>query len=305
VGIWIPARIGRALRTAAAGVPDPGVAMERVRRWAALGALIVVYAAVLGARALGRLVYRERGIVVLVLAVAIPFAALEFRSRPGARTTDAPVTLGPTPAWMTANRPAGDGVNQSAKENASMTAWEKGVEQALRAAGAREQARPQDAAKSEHGVDATAAQTIAAQEGEATRTDLAVAREPAKKQAETLSASNGDKAAAEAKAASGSGVAKDANAAHDAKRANETKGSEQSSDFSPIADGQDRQTVSTDRANEWNRRAEIFGAAKEADDRDVARENAIARHALTYSWATIDRAGHRWVHIRPLYYSQR
>jgi hypothetical protein len=204
---------------------------------------------------------------------------------------------------MTANQRAGGGVNESAKENASMTAWERSVEQALRAAGAREQARPQDAAKSEHGVDATAARTMAAQEGEATRTDLGVAGEPAKKQSETLSASNEHKAA-EAKAESGSGVPKEADTA-DAKRANETKGSEHSSDFSPIADGQDRQTVSTDRANESNRRAEIFGAAKEADDRDVARENAIARHALTYSWATVDRAGHRWVHIRPLYYSQR
>ena len=307
--IWIPARASRALRAAAACVSDPGVAAEGVRRWAALSALIVVYAALLGARDLGRLVWRERSTVILALAVAIPLAALEFRSRPGARTTDSPVSAAPAPAWVTAKQPAAVGINESAKENARMTAWKRSVEQALAEAEARKQVRPHDTATPDHGVDAPATRTVAAQEGEATRTDLGVAPELAKKQSETSSASNEAKAAAETKAASGSGMAKDAaneaSAADDAKQANETKGSEQTSDSSLVAGGHDTQTASTGREDGWNRRMEIFGAAKEADDRDLAREDAMARHALTYSWATIDRAGHRWVHIRPIYYSQR
>jgi hypothetical protein len=305
VRIWIPARIKRALRAAAAWASAPDVGAESVRRSAALGALMVVYAAVLGARALGRLVRRERGIVVLVLALALPVAALEFRSHPEGRTTDAPVSFGPAPAWVKQNEPAGGGVNESAEENARMATWKRSVEQALTEAEATEQARPQGAATEEHGVGATVTRNIAAHEGEARRIDLGVARELAKKQPETLNASNEDKAAAETKAASGSGLAKEANAADDAKRANETKGSEQSSDSSPSALGQDRQTASTGRVDGWKRRTQNFGAAKETDDREVARENAIARHALVYSWVTIDRAGHRWVHIRPLHYSQR
>ena len=34
---------------------------------------------------------------------------------------------------------------------------------------------------------------------------------------------------------------------------------------------------------------------------EVARKNSMARHALAYSWVTTDAAGHRWVHIRPIY----
>ena len=38
---------------------------------------------------------------------------------------------------------------------------------------------------------------------------------------------------------------------------------------------------------------------------EVARKNAMARQALAYSWVTTDGAGHRWVHIRPIHYSQK
>ena len=182
-------------------------------------------------------------------------------------------------------------MNGSAEENARMATWRRSVEQALTEAEAREHPRPQDAATAE--------------EGEATRIDLGVLWELAKKQAEILNASNDDKAAAETKAASGSSVAKEANAANDAKRANEMKGTEPFSDSSPTAGGQLEQPGSTNRLNGWSRRTEINRATKEGDGPEVARENAIARHALTYSWVTTDRAGHRWVHIRPIHYSQR
>ena len=45
-------------------------------------------------------------------------------------------------------------------------------------------------------------------------------------------------------------------------------------------------------------------ATKETDP-EVARKNSLARHALAYSWVTTDAAGHRWVHIRPIHYSQQ
>ena len=308
--IRILARINRALRAAAAWAEDPDIGTESLRHWAALCALIVICAALLGSRLLlGRLVHGRRAIVVLGLALAISVGALEYRSHPGTRTTDAPVSFGPAPAWVTENEPAGRGKNESVEENARITKWKRSVEQALIEAEAREHARQQDAATAEDGVDATKAWDIAAQEGEATRIDLGIARELAKKQAETLNASNEDRAAAETKAASASSVAKEAITANDAKRAdtkraNETKGSEPFSDSSPTAGGQEEQT-GTSRFNGWSRRAEIYRATKETDDPEVARKNAIARHALTYSWVTTDGAGHPWVHIRPIYYSQK
>jgi hypothetical protein len=303
VGIWIPARINRALRVAAEWAPDPDIGTERVRRGVVLCTLIVICAAVLGARALGRLVHGRRAIVVLGLALAIPVGALEYRSHPGTRKTDAPVSSGSAPAQVTENEPARGDKNESVKENARMAKWKRSVEQALLEAKAREQARKQDASTAEDGVDATKAWNIATQEG-AARIDLGIARELAKKQAETLNASNEDRAAAETKAASASSVAKEAITANDAKRANKAKGSEPFSDSSPTDGGQDERTGAS-RFNGWSRRAEIYRATKETDDPEVARKNAIARHALTYSWMTTDGAGHRWVHTRPIQYSQR
>ena len=246
--IRILARINRALRAAAAWAEDLDIGTESLRHRAALCALIVICAALLGSRLLlGRLVHGRRAIVVLGLALAIAVGALEYRSHPGTRTTDAPVSFGPAPAWVTENEPAGPGKNEGVEENARITKWKRSVEQALIEAEAREHARQQDAATAEDGVDATKAWNIAAQEGEATRIDLGIARELAKKQAETLNASNEDRAAAETKAASASSVAKEAITANDAKRADtkraiETKGSEPFSDSSPTAGGQEEQT---------------------------------------------------------------
>jgi hypothetical protein len=273
VEIRILARINRALRAAATWAQDR----------AALCALIVICAALLGTRLLlGRLVHGRRAIVALGLALAIPVGVLEYRSHPGTRTTDAPVSFGPARAWDK---------NESVEENARITKWKRSVEQALIEAEAREPARQHDAAT--------------AQDDAATAQDGV----DATKQAETLNASNEDRAAAETKAASASSAAKEAITANDAKpadtkRANETKGSEPFSDSSPTAGSREEQT-GTSRFNGWSRRAEIFRATKETDDHEVARKNAIARHALTYSWVTTDGAGHSWVHIRPIYYSQK
>src|SRR5206468_2229467 len=49
---------------------------------------------------------------------------------------------------------------------------------------------------------------------------------------------------------------------------------------------------------------ENYRATKETDP-EVARKNSMARHAPAYSWVTTDAAGHRWVHIRPIHYSQQ
>jgi hypothetical protein len=259
----------------------------------ALCALIVIGAAQLGASLLGRLVHRRRAIVLLGLALAIPVGALAYRSHPGARTTNA----------------LGRGVNESVEENARITNWKRSVEQALTKAEGKDQARQQDAT-AEGGVDATKASNIAAQEGETTRIDPGAARAPAKKQAETLDASNQNGAAAETKAVSASSAAKEAIAADDAKRAvtrraNETKGSEPFFGSSPTVGGQEEQTASASRLNGWSRRAEIYRATKETDEAEVARKNAKARHAMTYSWVTTDGTGRSWTHTRPIYYSQK
>ena len=185
-----------------------------------------------------------------------------------------------------------------------MAQWKSSIEQALAEPEAGKQARQQDAATAEDGVNATEARNSTAQQKEATRIDLGAARELAQAQAPAFSAGNEDKAAAGTKAASGPSGAKDANAANDAKRAKETIGSEPFSDISPTAGGQNEQTGSTSRLN-GSQRAQIDRATKETDDPEVARKNGIARHAMTYSWVTTDGAGHQWVHTRPIYYSQK
>lgn len=57
-------------------------------------------------------------------------------------------------------------------------------------------------------------------------------------------------------------------------------------------------------ASSGTRQMDLFKGTKETDP-DVARKNAMAKHALAYSWVTIDGAGHRWVHIRPIHYDQK
>ncbi len=64
------------------------------------------------------------------------------------------------------------------------------------------------------------------------------------------------------------------------------------------------QSRSTTRFHDGIRQTEIYRATKETDP-EVARKNAMARHAPAYSWVTTDGAGHRWVHIRPIHYSQK
>jgi hypothetical protein len=54
----------------------------------------------------------------------------------------------------------------------------------------------------------------------------------------------------------------------------------------------------------WGRRTDFLRGTKETDPL-VARTNAMAKHALAYSWVTVDGAGHRWVHIRPIHYNQK
>jgi hypothetical protein len=302
VEIRIPAQIDRALRGAVGRAEDRNIGMESLRRGAALCVLIVICAALLGSRFLRRLIHGRRAIVVLGLALAIAVVALEYPS-PKKRTTNA-VSFAPAPARAPENEPAGQSMNQSAEENARMAQWKSSIEQALAEAEARKQDRQQDAATTEDGVNATEARNRTAQQSEATRIDLGIARENAQKQAHALSAGNEDKAATGTIPASGPSGAEDANAANDAKRAKETIGSERFSDISPTAGGQTQQTGSTSRSN-GSQRAEIDRATKETDDPEVARKNGIARHAMTYSWVTTDGAGHQWVHTRPIYYSQK
>jgi hypothetical protein len=244
----------------------------------ALCALIVICVAQLGSSLLGRPVHRRRAIVLLGLALAIPIGALAYRAYLGARTTNAP----------------GRGMNESVEENARMTNWKRGVEQALREAEARDQVRQPDAATAEDGVGASKTSNILAKEGERTRIDPGAARQPAKKQAEALSGSREDGVAAETKAATASSPAKQAIAPNDAKRADTKR--QPFSDRSPTAGGHEEQTASASQLNGWSGRA---------DDAEVARKNAIARHAMTYSWVTTDGTGHSWVHRRPIYYSQK
>jgi hypothetical protein len=172
----------------------------------------------------------------------------------------------------------------SSQSFASFNNWKKSVEQTLKDAKAREEARQRDAAKAQENVDATKAPERAAQ-----------AARVGERRAETLTAGNENDDAG-AKAASAASATQ-ASAANDAKRATETKESGPFSDGALSADAPEEQPRSPSRFDGRNRRT------RDADA-EVARQDAIARHALTYSWVTTDRAGHRWVHIRPLQTSE-
>ena len=274
---WIPARMNRALRAAGAWAEKHDIGKALV-----LCALIVINAPQLASSFLGRLVHQRRVIVVLGLALAIPLGTLQYRSHPGVRTTNGPR------------------MNQSVEENARMANWKRGVEQALTEAKARDHARQQDAATAEDGVDATKASSIAAQKGETTRVDPGAPRQPVEIQSKTLNARNEDGVAAGTEAAS---ATKQAIAANDAKRADTKR--EPFSDSSPTAGGHEEQTASASRFNGWSRGAQNYRPTKETGDAEVARKNAIARHAMTYSWVTTDGTGRTWVHTRPIYYSQK
>jgi hypothetical protein len=65
----------------------------------------------------------------------------------------------------------------------------------------------------------------------------------------------------------------------------------------------EEQSRRTSTFNGLSRQTEMYRATKETDA-EAARKNAMARHALAYSWVTTDGAGHRWVHIRPIRYSR-
>ena len=66
----------------------------------------------------------------------------------------------------------------------------------------------------------------------------------------------------------------------------------------------EEQLRSTSISHVPTHQAEIYRTSKETHPQ-VARKNAMARHALAYSWVTTDGSGRRWVHIRPIYYSQK
>jgi hypothetical protein len=65
----------------------------------------------------------------------------------------------------------------------------------------------------------------------------------------------------------------------------------------------EEQSRKTSTFNGLSRQTEMYRATN-GTDAEAARKNAMARRALAYSWVTIDGAGHRWVHIRPIRYSR-
>jgi hypothetical protein len=242
---------------------------------AAIGAVVAsrltaVFTSPLASAVVSRLSTGKRVVWVVALAVAIPLGAFGYQAQH---------------AWRVATGGAGYG----GEDFASFSTWKRGVEQTLKDAKAREEARPQGAAKAQDSIDKTKAPGKEA--GEA-RLDLGVYREIVRKRAETVSLAG-------TKAASAAGAAPDAKAANDAKPATETDEAAPFSDSPLVADAREEQAGGASRLDGRNRRTETQRGTN-GRDAEVAREAALARHALTYSWVTTDRAGHRWMHIRPL-----
>ncbi|MBV9287115.1 MAG: hypothetical protein JO288_04705 [Hyphomicrobiales bacterium] len=253
----------------------------------------LVLALRLASAGVSRLSTGKRAIRVIALAVAIPLGAFAYEARHAWLAATGDFDRGQTNAST-------GGAGSGAEDFASFNNWKRSVEQALKDAEARE-TRQQNAAKARQGADETKAPDAAAQQAGEARLDLSIAREVAKRRAETLGAGDEDKAAAGTKAASAASATEEANAANGAKRATETRKSGPFSESPLTADAREEQPGSAGRFDGQRRPTEIDGATKETD-RELARWDAMARHASTYSWVTTDRSGHRWLHIRTLRY---
>jgi hypothetical protein len=244
-------------------------------------ALTIVFATRLVSASVSRL-YTEKGatwVTVLVVAILLDAVAQEAQHAWRAATDD--FDRGKT------NAPIGS-TGHGTEDFASFNNWKRSVEQTLKDAKASEEARKQDGGEGQESVDETKAPEKTAQA--ATEGD---------RQTETLTASDENDDAG-AKAASAA-IATQANAANDAKRATESKGSGPFSDSTLTADAQEEQPGSGGRFG-WQSRSTEFHRPIRETDAEVAHKDAVARHALTYSWVTTDRDGHRWVHIRSLRY---
>jgi hypothetical protein len=242
---------------------------------AVAGAVTIVFALRLVSAGVSRLCTGKGAIWLIALAVVIPLGTFAYQTQYRRRAATADFERAQT------NAPTGS-TRRGTEDFASFNKWKRSVEQTLKDAEARERPRQEDVAKAQESIDETKAPDRAAQEARGARLDLRIGH-----------------------GASAASATKEANAANEAKRsdknrATETKESGPFSD-SPTADAREEQSGSTSRLDARTRRVEI----QRETDAEVARQNARARHALTYSWVSTDRAGHRWVHIRPLHYSHR
>jgi hypothetical protein len=247
---------------------------------AVAGALTIVGALRLASPGVSRLSTGKAAALVVVITVAILLDVVAHEAQLAWRALTDNSRLGETNASI-----------ESTQSFASFNNWKRSVEQALKDAKAKEEARQQGTAEAQESADETGAPERAPQ-----------AARVGERRAETLTASNENDDAG-AKAASAASATQ-ASAANDAKRATETKESGPFSDGALSADAQEEQPRSPSRFDGRSRPAEFHGGTR-GSDAEVARQGAMARHALTYSWVTTDRAGHRWVHTRPLHYSRR
>jgi hypothetical protein len=238
-------------------------------------ALIIVFVLRLVSALVSKTFSGKRAIWVIVLAFAIPLGAFAYQAQRGWRAMSGKFDDGQTNA---STGPTGYG----AENFAGFNNWKRGVEQALKDAKAREEARQQDAAKAQESVDGAKASEGGVQAARENKTR-------ADENNATVAANPVDVASAP----------REAIAANGAKRATETKGP--FSDGALTADAQEQQPGSTGRFDVQSRWMEIQRPTGDTDA-EVAQREAMARHALTYSWVTTDRTGRRWVHIRPLRY---
>jgi hypothetical protein len=185
-------------------------------------ALIAVLAPRLTAALVSRLLSAKRAIAVIVLAVPIPLGALAYQAQHAWRAASGSFDRG--------NMKASVGSTGYGMEDfASFNKWKRGVEQTLKEAQSREQARQRDGGKAQASVDAKEVSIGPTHEVGAARIDSGIARALAERRAETPSAND------EGEAIVGRAM-RNANAANDANRANDTKESEPPVD-SPSAAG--------------------------------------------------------------------
>jgi hypothetical protein len=243
--------------------------------------LTIVFALRLVSAGVPRLAAGKAATWVVVIAVAILLDAVAHQAQHAWRAVTENFDRGETNASI-----------ESTQSFASFNDWKRSVEQTLKDAKAGEEARQRDTAQAQESPDDTKAPERSAQ----------AARE-GEMRAETLAASDENDDAG-AKAASAASATQEAIAANDAKRAIETKESGPFSGGALTADAQEEQPRSASKFESRSRRTEFHRAIRDTDA-EVARQDAVARHALTYSWVTTDRAGHQWVHMRPLHYSRK
>jgi hypothetical protein len=199
----LPTRAAREIAARGASCVRRGIAGARILDGVVLCALIVIFALRLASAGVARLVAGSRAIAVLGFAAAIPLGAVGYQAQQAWHAEEIGIWAGTR--------------DDGAEEFAGYNRWKRGVEQTLKEAEVREQARRHDEAKAEEARESAARAQLQAEIAPppidvGISEEVAALRAEREPQAETLNEQS--KAASEAREAYAASPTQEPNAAN-------------------------------------------------------------------------------------------